>query len=222
MAGTKGPLHDLRCLMPHVRDQEMRPTCVAFAVSAAHELSRAGGGTVLEDLSEEALYWGCKQLDGKPTPGTRFSSAGTALMKWGQPVEAAWPYDPKRDDSKPYPADSPAPGADWFHGALRAIPVTVQSICAELASNRAVAVSLRLTAGFHHTTDGHIVVPGPGEQFLGRHAVLIVGSSGDGLQQATEFVFRNSWGESWGDRGYGYLPVGYLDLGHILQAWVFA
>src|SRR5207249_3831919 len=125
------------------------------------------------------------------------------------------------DDSKPYPAGSPTPGAGWFRGALRAISVTVQSIRAELASSRAVAVSLRLTTSFHHTADGRIAVPKPGEQFLGRHAVLIVGCS-DGLQQPTEFVFRNSWGKDWGDGGYGYLPGRYLDLGHILQAWVFA
>src|SRR3989442_11222287 len=99
MAGAQGPQNGLRSLMPPVRDQGARPTCVAFAVSAAHELSRTGGSVVFEDLSEEALYWGCKQHDRRTTPGTSFSSAHAALVQWGQPAEEVWPYDLRRDDS---------------------------------------------------------------------------------------------------------------------------
>ena len=58
------PPVDLRALMAPVRDQGQRGTCLAFAVTAAHEVGRSGGSSP-EDLSEEALYWGCKRTDGE-------------------------------------------------------------------------------------------------------------------------------------------------------------
>jgi C1A family cysteine protease len=212
------PPSDLRGLMAAIRDQGKRPTCVAFAVSAAHELSRADGGAVNMDLSEEALYWGSKQTDGDLVPGTRFHSADSALRKWGQPLEAAWPYAPGRDDSQPYPTIASAGEPSWLKGALRDIPVTVPAITAELCANRAVAVGLRLSTGFFYPVNGRVGLPNIGEQSLGNHAVLIVGYSNTTGNQSAEFIIRNSWGTGWGDQGYGYLPIGWLR--HVLQAWV--
>lgn len=44
------------------------------------------------------------------------------------------------------------------------------------------------------------------------HAVLLTNYTTDGY-----FVFRNSWGIRWGDRGYGYMSLAYA-LNHINQA----
>jgi hypothetical protein len=79
---------DMRELLPPAHDQGQRGTCVAFAVTAAHELARAAGAAVSEDLSEEALFWGCKLIDGNWRSGTSFSSASAALGATGQPLEA--------------------------------------------------------------------------------------------------------------------------------------
>jgi C1A family cysteine protease len=41
---------------------------------------------------------------------------------------------------------------------------------------------------------------------LGGHALLVVG-----YDDATQcFTVRNSWGDSWGDKGYCYIPYKYL------------
>jgi len=59
-------------------------------------------------------------------------------------------------------------------------------------------------------SDGHI--PMPGGDFLGYHGICITGY--DLTQKILEF--KNSWGSSWGDNGYGYLPLLYP----IPEAWV--
>jgi C1A family cysteine protease len=53
---------------------------------------------------------------------------------------------------------------------------------------------------------GIIPLPGKAEALLGGHAILVVGY--DLTKQ--HFICRNSWGSEWGDKGYFYLPFGYL------------
>ncbi len=85
---------DLRPLFPPVRDQGIRGTCVAFAVTAAHELARQSSIGNYEDLSDEALYWNCKQIDGDLQEGTSFDSAAEALEQagWGENGYGYLPY----------------------------------------------------------------------------------------------------------------------------------
>jgi C1A family cysteine protease len=53
---------------------------------------------------------------------------------------------------------------------------------------------------------GVVTMPKRGDALLGGHAVLAVG-----YRHATrQFIFRNSWGPAWGDRGYGYLPYEFV------------
>jgi C1A family cysteine protease len=53
---------------------------------------------------------------------------------------------------------------------------------------------------------GVLPVPARRDAFVGGHAVLAVG-----YQESTRrFIFRNSWGRCWGDRGYGYMPFAFI------------
>ena len=72
-----------------MKDQGDRPTCVAFAVSSLHEYSvdvvSTGQKLVTLDLSEEFLFFGCKQEDGlKGIAGTTIEAASEWLKKKGQ------------------------------------------------------------------------------------------------------------------------------------------
>jgi C1A family cysteine protease len=55
---------------------------------------------------------------------------------------------------------------------------------------------------------GIVPMPGPKDFLLGGHAVLVCGYN-DNLINGM-WIVRNSWGSSWGDKGYFYLPYNYL------------
>jgi len=53
---------------------------------------------------------------------------------------------------------------------------------------------------------GLIRLPRSGERMLGGHAVMAVGYD----DARGRLRFRNSWGEQWGQKGYGEMPYDYL------------
>jgi C1A family cysteine protease len=55
-------------------------------------------------------------------------------------------------------------------------------------------------------SDGLVPVPNvQTERVIGAHAMLVVGYTKDA------FIVRNSWGTAWGDNGYCYFPIAYID-----------
>jgi C1A family cysteine protease len=62
---------------------------------------------------------------------------------------------------------------------------------------------------------GLIQLPNKNESILGGHAILFVGYD-DSKELLT---FKNSWGASWGNKGYGYLPYTFASAGLIKDVW---
>ena len=209
---------DLRPRLPSVKDQGRRGTCVAFAATAGHELLRGND----EDLSEEYLHWAAKQRDGLPrtAEGTTLRAAAAGLAEVGQPREALWPYDDRRDQWASDYAPSAVAHADAAArrisdgGAEAPVAAALRRV---LDAGHAVLLGLRLFATwFKPGRGGEIELPPAGATDLGSHAILVVGYRADGT-----FIVRNSWGTEWGDGGYGYLPSAYVDA-HGVEAWFLA
>jgi hypothetical protein len=211
-APSPPPSADLRASVGPVRDQgDQRGTCLAFAVTAAHEAAR--GGTPPDHLSEEALYWGCKRVDSHWRSGTHFASAAVALPRWGQPLEAVWPYEPTRKDTVAYRPPSP-PNAGWFKSGLRSVANGPNDVRAILDGGLPVLIGLRVFRTlFLPDKDGRVADPPSGAKSLGRHAVLVVGHG------ASELLIRNSWGRTWGLDGYGWISDAYVRA-YAREAWV--
>jgi C1A family cysteine protease len=203
----------MRAGLPPVRDQGQRGTCLAFAVTAGHEASRPGIG-IPEDLSEEALYWGCKRTDGNWTSGTSFASASTAITRWGQPLEADWPYDATRTDGVAYRSVGRPGGKGWFTSALRQVGTDLSDVRALLDAGTPVALGLVVfDTFFHPDAAGRIDEPTAGSPPRGRHAVLAVG------HQPAEVPIRNSWGSGWALGGYAWIREGYVE-NYAGDAWI--
>ena len=80
-------------------------------------------------------------------------------------------------------------------------------VIAALNSHVIPAATFPIFTQFQKAPNGVIEFPAPSESPLDeQHCVQICGYDSD----AGYFTFANSWGKSWGDEGFGYLPYGYL------------
>ena len=202
---------DLRSMLPPVRDQGSRGTCIAFATTAGHEYLRYGATNLMEDLSEETLYYQCKVIDGDRNSGTSFDSAGQALQTVGQPLEEKWPYDKRKDETLPdyMPPPEAIDPQFCYQARLTKIQSNINAIVACLAQGKPVVIGISLYDSFSMAPAGRVPMPQTHEQVVGGHALLVVGCEVDN-QQSKWLIFRNSWGVRWGENGHGFLRFEYI------------
>jgi C1A family cysteine protease len=71
---------------------------------------------------------------------------------------------------------------------------------------------------------GIVSLPSQNETCIGGHAVAAVGFD-DNFKESGKgyFIVKNSWGESWGDKGYFYMPYEYISndsLSYLDDFWI--
>lgn len=198
---------DLRSMFGAARHQRHRPTCLAFATSDAHAAVRGAW----KPLSCEYLFHKAQARQGRlPTQGTFLGDTMAALREDGQPEEAGWPYSPTPPvDLKTWePPNAPGP---LFRRNSEYAARTFTQICQLVDQKRPVILLCKLSACFYRPVGG-VVVPESGEKPDPniRHAVV---AAGHGVANGDRYLLvRNSWGQKWGEGGYGWLPESYVDL----------
>jgi hypothetical protein len=198
-------LRDLRGQFGDVRDQDQRPTCLAFAASDAHAALRSPW----EALSVEFAFHHAQRRAGRSlSVGATLPAMLSTLLEDGQPVESGCPYlMVVPPDWKPAEDIGPV-----FRRRGEKGGDTVGDIIARLDVGRSVLVLMTLSSAFDFATAsaGGIVDQPAGEPLNPhrRHAVIAAGHGLVGGQRVV--LIRNSWGEEWGDQGYAWLTEAYL------------
>ena len=185
---------DLRPELSPIRDQGRRPTCLAHALTVAHERARRSS----VQLSPEYLHHFASQGGS----GARLPDAARAIEVEGQPAEQECPYAP--DD--PPAGWRPAPPTGTFRRAAMVAPWRREAIGDALRSGDLPILAITLPEPFFKPTwpwliDGRGTV-------RGRHAVAAVGMGR--LGRSDVVLIRNSWGDSWGDHGYAWVSDVFL------------
>lgn len=202
---------DLRPLLPlAVPTQGMRPLCLPFALTGAHDARQYGAGA---PFAPEPIWWRCTQLGQTAPEGLLLEDAGQALADVGQTAAADWPYNPTLGwgTENPPAGCGPPPWrrATWTQLGLAHDGVE-DAIEDMLMASRPVVLVVEITDEFEYPQqDGHIAVPPITAASGDYHAVLVVGAAAD-LVHGRRLLVRNSWGPTWGAGGYGWMPLPYL------------
>jgi C1A family cysteine protease len=221
LLATRPSIIDWTRVMSPVKDQGQLGSCVGFGVTAMKEYEEVAeriyaqkeyGPTTpeLSDLSESYLYWNAKGYDPDKSEGTSIRYAMMVLQKKGIPTEKFWPYS----DSKTGQA---LPGAEeaaaWARIGSYWRVETLEDILTAL-SRQPIPIGIECFAEIENVASNGIVpMPSSNSQSLGGHCICLVGY--DDTKRLLKF--KNSWGTSWGDNGYGYLSYDYFP--HIIDAW---
>ncbi len=143
---------------------------------------------------------------------------------FGVPPEDRFPYDVANVDLEP-PAFLYAYATNYK--ALNYVRLDHGAAAETLENTRRVLMhGLPVAFGFtvysNITTAADIPLPRGQDKPLGGHAVLAVGYDAnhdvDG-RKVPSIKIRNSWGPSWGNQGYGWLPFDYITNSMACDFW---
>jgi Papain family cysteine protease len=206
---------------PAPRNQESRGTCVAFASVAFLEFHLAGGEAKTKPLSEQFVYWACKETDKIPTvSGTYLRFARKVLATRGACRGATWKYETlpvgptEGQGPPPAGAEEEAKQNRWTQARAltRKQIVNIDELRKRLDAKEPIVFSVRtfLNWDFQVVQEtGEIPMPLPGATPDGGHAIVLAGYElNDMAPGGGAFIFRNSWGKDWarlrGRHGGGY------------------
>jgi hypothetical protein len=186
------------------RDQDPRPTCMAFAASDAHAGARPGW----EQLSPEWAYYHALQRDGaRLHEGVRMGTMLETLRSDGQPPEDRWPYVAALfDDHSSWrpPEDAGA----VFRRDSRPAGATVDAIVAELDQDHPVIFTMSISPAFYRPGAYGVI---SSDETLMPHRVHALVAVGHGSLAGDRLILvRNSWGVEWGDAGHGWVDAAYV------------
>jgi C1A family cysteine protease len=207
-----GPLPasvDLRSGCPAVYDQGDLGSCTANALGGLAEFIMIKESKPAFVPSRLFIYYNERAMEGSITQdaGAAIGDGAKVLALKGCPNENLWWYNTAKFAVKP--------NKKVFNDGLKHLVQGVAGVQQDLTEMRKVlAAGYPIAGGFTVydsfesdavAKNGIVPMPGHSENVLGGHAVLLVGY--DDAKQW--FIVRNSWGASWGDKGYCYMPYAY-------------
>lgn len=215
------PTGDLRTsgFLSPVVDQGQLGSCTANAIgSGLREFMQLKSGQSLIRLSRLFLYWNERYIEGtiNEDAGAEIRDGMRILQKIGICKEEDFPYDVSTFENKP--SDQAFLDAATFKITEYHRVKNLNALKSVITSGFPVVAGIQIFDSFESeevAQSGLVPMPLPNENNLGGHAVLIVGY--DDVRQL--LILRNSWGESWGDQGYFYLPYAYLTQGYVMDMW---
>ena len=195
---------DLRGIFGSARDQDPRPTCMAFAASDAHAAVRPGW----DPLSVEwAYHYALKRDRAQPHDGVSLRAMLATLREDGQPLDAVWPYIASMfTDNARY---SPPPTSEPIYRRNNArITATTDDVIMHLDQDRPTLFTMSISRSFFFAPPTGLVAINEPIEHDRVHALVAVGH---GHTRTERFVLaRNSWGPGWALDGHAWLGVSYL------------
>jgi C1A family cysteine protease len=217
-AATVPASKDLRTSWWKIGDQGSSGSCVGWATADSvlrWHFVKSNRISTSDKLSIRFVWMASKETDQFITPPSTFIEvAGTSLKA---ALDVARKYGSVRENVLPFSNGTLFPGdeetfyamasefkiASYFNLTLRR-PDDISEWKRWLATKGPILTRLNVDRTWDNARDtkGNLDVYRP-KTARGGHAVALVGYTKD------RFIVRNSWGTTWGDKGFGYASLAY-------------
>jgi C1A family cysteine protease len=214
------PSVDLRSGCGPIDDQGEIGSCTANSATSAMEFLALKMGKPLIMYSRLFLYYAERVVvelgDPKDDSGAQIRDTMTSLAMFGVCAETTWPYDVSQFSTKP---PQPAWDEAFNHKIL-----TYTRCNGLIGIKQCLAEGFTVVGGFSVPENmqsdtaaqtGVVNYPSASEQIIGGHAVHFVGYD----DSKRQICFQNSWGDGWGDKGFGYLDYQFFENGLASDFW---
>jgi C1A family cysteine protease len=211
-AATVPPSKDLRAAWWKINDQGSTGSCVGWGTADGllrWHFVQAGRIRNNELLAPRFIWMASKETDSYTTQPTSFiETEGTSLKS---ALDVARKFGAVRDSVLPFASGALYTGDTQTFYALASqlkilsyFNLKVPDWKSWLATKGPILTRLGVDKTWDDATKtkGDLDVYKP-NTVRGGHAVAIVGYKAD------RFIVRNSWGTSWGDKGFGYASLAY-------------
>ena len=196
-----------------IYDQEDIGSCVSNSACACYRYEHAQvTGDFKFDPSRLFEYYNARKLQGweNEDSGAYIRDGFKAMNKWGLANESKWPYV-TRDFAKNPPADVYNDGLNNVTVKYAAVEQKESTIKQTLLSGAAVSFGFNVYSSFmygswQYQSPAIMPIPKKSEEFLGGHAVTIIGFS----DSKKAFLIQNSWGTDWGNNGKFWMPYSFV------------
>ena len=196
--------------MPPFYDQGQLGSCTGNAIAGAVDYDNHKIAGTFWTPSRLWIYYQERVIEGTVAQdaGGQIRDGIKSVAQLGVCPETDWPYDISGFAKKPPQKD--------YKDALKDRALSYQTVTQELFAMKSVLASgLPIVFGFTVyesfegpavASSGIVPMPAPNEKIVGGHAVVLVGYN----DAVDRFRVRNSWGTSWGQKGYFEMPYLYV------------
>lgn len=226
---------DLRQWCSPIEDQKNIGSCTANAGVGLFEFCERKAFGKHIDASRLFLYKATRNLmQVTGDTGAYLRTTMGAMVLFGAPPEKYWIYDTAKFDTEPsaflYAFADEYKAIQYYR--LDPAGIKLSDVMNNIKTN--IAAGLPSMFGFtvydsirQAGSTGKIPFPCNGEKVLGGHAIdavgyddkIVITNANCSSKTTGAFLIRNSWGTTWGDKGYGYLPYEYVLKGLAGDWW---
>ena len=200
---------DLRGKCPPVYNQGQLGSCTANALGGAFQFGQKKQSIANWAPSRLFIYYNERVLRNavNSDSGAYIRDGIKTMNTQGVCAEENWPYDISKFTQEPTTVCYSKALTNQVVSYMRINNSNLSQLRSCLAKGFPITFGFTVYESFRNIgKNGMMAMPGATEQVLGGHAVLAVGY--DDAKQV--FIIRNSWGSTWGDKGYFYMPYAYI------------